>query len=270
MISVIGHVKTLGDGEAMRRLPSVDDDEFNALIRGINDMLDRLEKGSARLRMTEAKLQNNEIQKQKAIIFSLKKQINAHFTINTLNAVQTLADHGEIDAANQILSKLSALIRYAYAEDEYIEIWEELKIIRDYIDVMNLRYDHIITAVLNADDRLMDIRMPRMLLQPIIENAITHGFRNKTAGCVIEVSAKLTDDHVVISIADNGDGMSAKTLLALQGQLDAKIENAPNGLGGIALVNIRRQLRSFYGEDASIRIESTIDQSTMVTLCFPA
>ncbi|MDR0964856.1 MAG: histidine kinase [Clostridium sp.] len=269
MITVIGHVKTLGDGEAKRRLPLVDGDEFDALILGVNDMLDRLDKGSARLRMTEAKLQNNEIQKQKAIIFSLKKQINAHFTINTLSTVQTLADRGEIDAASQILSKLSSLIRYAYAEDERIGVWEELKIMNDYIDVMNIRYDHKITTIINADDRLMDYRMPRMLLQPIVENAITHGFRNRTLDCSIFVCAELIANRIRISITDNGDGMSEDALVALRARLDADDENAPDGLGGIALVNIRRQLRSFYGDDASIAIESTYGQNTIVTLQFP-
>ncbi|MDR0964209.1 MAG: histidine kinase [Clostridium sp.] len=269
MISVIGHVKTLGDGEAKRRLPPVEGDEFDALIRGVNDMLDRLEKGSERLRMTEAKLQNNEIQKQKAIIFSLKKQINAHFTINTLSAVQTLADRGEVDAASQILSKLSSLIRYAYAEDERISVWEELKIMDDYIDIMNLRHDHKITTMINADDRLMDYRMPRMLLQPIVENAVTHGFRNRFEDCTILVCAELIGDRIRISITDNGDGMSDDALAALRKHLDTDDENAPEGLGGIALVNIRRQLRSFYGESASICIESTVSQNTKVTLLFP-
>jgi sensor histidine kinase YesM len=270
MLSVIGHVKTLGDGGKARRLPPVNDDEFDALINGINDMLERLERGGERLRIAEAKLKNNEIQKQKAIIFSLKKQINAHFTINTLSTVQTLADMGEVNAASQILSKLSSLIRYAYAESEYISVWEELKIIGDYVDVMNIRYNNNITSVFDVDDRLMDYCMPRMLLQPIIENAITHGFRNHTANCIIEVCAQLSDGNIVISVADNGEGIPEEALFALRERLNSDAEDAPDGIGGIALVNIRRQLRSFYGKAASIRIESEKGQKTIVTLQFPA
>jgi two-component system sensor histidine kinase YesM len=293
MLSVIGHVKTLGDSGEKRRLPPVFDAEFDALISGINDMLDRLERGGERLRIAEAKLKNNEIQKQKAIIFSLKKQINAHFTINTLSTVQTLANMGEVNAASQILSKLSSLIRYAYAESEYISVWEELKIIGDYIDVMNIRHNakseerfsllmrsplkredsrnnNNIALVFDVDDRLMDYCMPRMLLQPIIENAITHGFRNRTANCTVEVRAQLSDGTIVISVADNGEGITEEALMSLKGRIDADAIDTPDGIGGIALVNIRRQLRSFYGEAASIHIESTKEQGTIVTLQFPA
>jgi sensor histidine kinase YesM len=269
MLSVIGHVKTLGDGGAERRLPPVEDEEFDALIRGVNDMLDRLERGSERLRVTEAKLKNNEIQKQKAIIFSLKKQINAHFTINTLSTVQTLADRGDVQEAGEILSKLSALIRYAYAEGERIGVWEELQITGDYIDVMNIRYNSKITAAFQVDDRLMDYRMPRMLLQPIVENAITHGFHSRAADCTIEVRASLCDDYMAIAIADNGDGMSEEALRQLKERLDSDTENAPDGIGGIALVNIRRQLRSFYGEASLLTIDSAEGIGTTVTLRLP-
>jgi sensor histidine kinase YesM len=269
MLSVIGHVKTLGDGEGQHRLPPSRDAEFDALISGVNDMLERLEQGGERLRIAEAKLKNNEIQKQKAIIFSLKKQINAHFTINSLSAVQTLADQGKVDEASDILSKLSALIRYAYAEGEQIGVWEELKITDDYIDVMNIRYNNKITSLCNADDRLMDYRMPRMLLQPIVENAITHGFKNRTAGCVIEVRAKVMGTNIAISITDNGDGMSSESLLELRERLTADAVDAPDGIGGIALMNICRRLRSLYGEAASFLIESIEGQGTTVTLLFP-
>jgi sensor histidine kinase YesM len=270
MLSVIGHVKTLGDGGEERRLPPVEDEEFDALIGGVNDMLDRLEQGSERLRVAEAKLKNNEIQKQKAIIFSLKKQINAHFTINTLSTVQTLADRGDVHEAGEILSKLSALIRYAYAEGERIGVWEELQITGDYIDIMNIRYNSKITAAFHVDDRLMDYRMPRMLLQPIVENAITHGFHNRVADCSIEVRASLCDHGIAISISDNGEGMSEETLRQLGERFHSETENAPDGIGGIALVNIRRQLRSFYGEAASLRIDSVAGQGTTVTLKLPA
>jgi two-component system sensor histidine kinase YesM len=270
MLSVIGHVKTLGGGGEERRLPLMEDEEFDALIRGVNDMLERLERGGERLRVTEAKLKNNEIQKQKAIIFSLKKQINAHFTINTLSTVQTLADRGDVREAGEILAKLSALIRYAYAEGERIGVWEELQITGDYIDVMNIRHNSKITAVFQVDDRLMDYRMPRMLLQPIVENAITHGFHSRTADCTIEVRAWLCDDYMAIAIADNGEGMSEETLRQLRERLESDTENAPDGIGGIALVNIRRQLRSFYGEAASFLMESAQEQGTTVTLRLPA
>jgi two-component system sensor histidine kinase YesM len=270
MLSVIGHVKTLGSGGTQRRLPPVDDDEFDALIGGVNDMLDRIEKGGEQLRVAEAKLKNNEIQKQKAIIFSLKKQINAHFTINTLSAVQALADSGAVAQAGEILSKLSALIRYAYAEGQLIGVWEELQITGDYIDVMNIRHNNKITAVFNLDDRLMDYRMPRMLLQPIVENAITHGFINRSADCAIEIRAQLLDKRIAISVADNGEGMSEENLSQLRERLEFDAEDTPGGIGGIALVNIRRQLRSFYGDEASFLIESVQGEGTTVTLLIPA
>jgi sensor histidine kinase YesM len=266
MLSVIGHVKTLGGGGKERRLPLMEDEEFDTLIGGVNDMLERLERGGEQLRVAEAKLKNNEIQKQKAIIFSLKKQINAHFTINTLSTVQTLADRGDVQKASDMLQKLSALIRYAYAEGERIGVWEELQITGDYIDVMNIRHGNKITAAFHVDDRLMDYRMPRMLLQPIVENAIAHGFRSRDAACLIEVRASLSDNRIAISIADNGEGMTEETLGQLRERLCSATEDAPDGIGGIALVNIRRQLRSFYGEEASLCIESAEGVGTAVRL----
>ncbi len=261
MVRIIGGIEALDAGGGTQALEHVQSAEFDGLVDKINEMLKNLEsKNSA--------IKNAEVDKQKALIISLKKQINAHFILSTLNIIRILGRQRELDRAEAIAADLMGLVRYAHHEDELINIWSESEILQKYIDIMNSRYDGKLTAEIDFDERLMEYRMPRMLLQPIVENAITHGFKGMSAGCIISIKAVLTDETVRFSVRDNGCGMSSEELSALNGKLNILPESA-RGVENIALLNIKNRLYHYYGDAGRLTIGSSSGSGTLVAITIP-
>jgi sensor histidine kinase YesM len=242
-------------------LPHVQSEEFDGLIDKINELLFNLNKRNDELRIAE-------IEKQKAIIFSLKKQINAHFTINTLNTIRIHAEQGDFEKAESVSMGLTSLIRYAHDKDELINILDELDILENYVGIMNSRYDEKIMADFAFDDRLMNYRMPRMLLQPIIENCIVHGFKDMDCGCVISLRAGLHDGAIVFRVSDNGCGMNGEEFAVLHDKLNTGTVTA-GGLDNIALLNIKNRLHHYYGGEGRLEIRQGESGGITVTVAMP-
>jgi len=207
-------------------------------------------------------------EKQKALVFSLKKQINAHFTINTLNTVRILVESGEFEKADTVVLGLTSLVRYAYDRDELINIWDELDILEDYIVIMNSRYNGKLETDFDFDDRLMNYYMPRMLLQPVIENSIVHGFKEMETGCYISVTAKINGNRVDFSIIDNGCGMTGDEISKLSEKQDFMTESTDE-FENIALLNIKNRLYHYFGENGQLKIAANDNSGTVVTISMP-
>jgi sensor histidine kinase YesM len=261
MVKVIDSIETLNTNAQTDSLPHVQSEEFDGLIDKINEMLLHIE-----TKNTEVK--NAEIEKQKALVFSLKKQINAHFTIGTLNTVRLLVERGEYAKAETVALGLTSLVRYAHDREELINIWDELTILENYIDIMNSRYNGKLEVDFDFDDHLMDYYMPRMLLQPIIENSIVHGFKEMDAGCCISVKAELRDGGVNFTVKDNGRGMGEKDLSTLTEKLNVN-PDAARGYENIALLNIKNRLFYYFKDAGHFNIQSEIGGGVEVSLTMP-
>jgi len=220
------------------------------------------------IKAAELRAKNAEIEQQKALVFSLKKQINAHFTINTVNTVRLLVEHGELEKAETVAMGLTSLVRYAYDREEFINIWEELDILEAYIEIMNSRYDGKLEVDFDFDDHLMEYYMPRMLLQPVIENSIVHGFKEMDAGCAITVAAQLHSGGVVFTVKDNGSGMSAEEISALNQKLSVGPE-AAQGYENIALLNIKNRLHYYFGEAGQLTVQCNSGGGIEVSILIP-
>lgn len=265
MVKVIGSIKSLNTATNTETLPYVQSEEFDGLIDIINEMLINLETKNNELLSAELRAKNAEIEQQKSLVFSLKKQINAHFTINTLNTVRLLVERGDLDKARAVAMGLTSLIRYAYEKDELINIWDEFEILQKYIAIMNSRYDSKFSVDFDFDDHLMDYSMPRMLLQPILENAIVHGFKDRDEDCVVSVKAELHEDAISFLISDNGCGMSTEELDALNERLITRSELI-QGYENIALQNIKNRLYYYYGSAGQIQIEQRLNGGIQVLI----
>ena len=202
-------------------------------------------------------LKNTEIKKQRAIIHSLKKQINAHFTVNILNIIRILVTKKDLERAAALCDGLSMLVRYAHDEDEFINAWDEFYILQNYINIMNIRYDDKFIVNFDLDDRLMDYKLPRMLLQPIIENSVSHGYRNFKQDCLIDISARIAENGILIRIRDQGEGLSEERFEEIYRRLEKPSGDSDSigGIENIALVNIHRRIGYYYGEEFGLTLE---------------
>lgn len=249
-------------------IPSVHNAEMDKLVTKLNEMLERIDVKNRSIQDAQLLIKNTEIKKQKAINYSLKKQINAHFTVNILNIIKILVSKKDLERASELCDGLSMLVRYAHDEDELINAWEEFYVLHNYINIMNIRYENKFEAVFDLDDRLMDLRIPRMLLQPIVENAVTHGYKNYRQDCVIEISAQVAGEQIIITIRDHGEGMSEPELELLRAQLSAGVneEQTAGGIENIALMNINRRIAYYYGEDCGLSFHTVVPTGTEVTI----
>jgi len=268
MVRTIGSIETLNTSIRTDSLPHVQSEEFDGLIDKINDMLLHIETKNSEVIAAELRVKNAEIEKQKALVFSLKKQINAHFTINTLNTVRILVERGELEKAEAVALGLTSLVRYAQDREELINIWEELNILDSYVEIMNNRYEGKMEVDFDFDDLLMEYYMPRMLLQPVVENSIVHGFKDMDTGCALSIKAEVRGDGVVFTVRDNGCGMSRDEISTLNEKLNDG-SGAAQGYENIALLNIKNRLYYSFGDAGRLIVKSDSGNGTEVSVMIP-
>jgi sensor histidine kinase YesM len=269
MLRVIKGVEELDENMEGHQLSLIQSEEFDGLIGKVNEMLGRLERRGKAVQVAELRALNADLEKQKAIVFSLKKQINTHFLINTLNQVLNRVGSGDAENAITMLKDLSSVVQYVFNEDDYVLVWDKFQILDNYLTILNIRYEHRITWDMDIDDSLMDEAMPRMLLQPIVENAAFHGLKNRK-DIYITIKMQRTPEHnMLITICDNGQGMTKEKLEDLRAKLEATPENAPDSAQNIALANVKRRLHSYFWDHSKMTIDSTAGAGTEVMLLLP-
>ena len=273
MLGLMENAKQIGVGQAHSEnlLAYTGQEDFDRLTDQINRMILRLEENSQRLLGMQSRVQQAELDKQHALIIALKKQINAHFTVNTLNVIRRLNELGENEKASEMCDGLSMLLRYANGAEDSIGGLEEIQVLERYVDIMQIRYPGRFTVSYDIDDQLDDVRLPRMLVQPIIENAVVHGLLGMDNGR-LALSARVEDGRIIFSVRDNGRGIPQRELEALQ----EKIRTAPDhpwseeGIEHIALPNIPTRVVSLFGQGYGLAVFSTPGMGTQVILTLPA
>lgn len=243
---------------------------LNKMIISINQLLARVEEYSHRAFETQQRLYEAELDKQKMDLYLLRKQINAHFAYNSLNTIHAIAaEHGQQDI-QLIAAGLAQLMRYSYAPDEYINLFDEMQLIEQYIGIMNIRFNHKFTVNYNVDDRLCQYIILRQMIQPLVENAMLHGLENKTGDCILTIDGEIVEQEknfLRITVHDNGIGMTKDILEKIQSRLSQKVEDfSPSG---IAIVNIHRRIQLYYGDYYGLQIQSAPEYGTRVSFTFP-
>ncbi len=189
------------------------------------------------------KYKNNQIelaqmssQLSRAQLNALRLQLQPHFLFNTLNTISSLMEF-DIKRAQKIVSKLGNLLRTVLDKNKrnLIPLREELEFIRSYLDIEHARFLDRLTIEYDVDDNVLDVMVPGLILQPIVENALKHGFTSRVEGGTIKLEAARIDDHVQLCVVDDGKGSD----LNLQDLLDK----------GIGLKNVKERLDLLY-EDA--------------------
>ncbi len=207
--------------------------------------------------------------KEKMQIGLLGTQMDAHFVMNTIITVETLIHKGESDKAASVSGGLADIIKHQYKGT--CNIFEEMSVLQQYIDIMNIRHNNRYNVSFDISDNLSEYMMQGFILQPIVENAFTHGFSSDSGYFLLTIRGKIENNAVVFEITDNGDGMSAESLLDIQTKLlTAHNDEFPaKGLDGVALLNIQKRIRLTSGERFGVSISSQLNQGTVVTVRLP-
>jgi two-component system, LytTR family, sensor kinase len=191
----------------------------------------------------------------RARLSALKMQLQPHFLFNTLNAIMVLVRERSTARAEEMLGRLSDLLRCVLdeAEAQEVALHRELDYVRLYLSIEQVRFDERLKVVIAADPSVLDAAVPHMALQPIVENALRHGIARSTAGGTIRITASALAGSVVIQVNDDGPGFGSG--------------NAGDR-GGIGLANTRARLLQLYGDDATLRVEPGCP-GAIVTMTLP-
>ena len=230
---------------------------FNIMIGKIKELLD-------------SKIKEQENLK-KAELRALQAQINPHFLYNTLDTIIWMAESKKTDDVVKIVSALSSFFRISLSKGmDWITIGEEVERIRSYLTIQKMRYRDILDFKIVVDEDVSENTILKLLLQPLVENALYHGIKNKRRGGTITVRARRRNrDEVLLEVEDNGIGFMPEKLAQLRAELedtsgDIKLES------GFGIGNVNKRIRLYYGEPYGLSIESEYAAGTCVTLVIPA
>lgn len=263
-------------------------DEIAVLSKAFQEMVPRLknyiegitEKAELEVQLKEEHMQNLTMKNslREAQLHALQAQINPHFIFNTINAGAQIALLEGDNKTSDFLVEAAVLFRYNLKSlDTPVTFKEELDNVRSYIYVLKTRFRTVnYIEELSDDPRLLQIKMPRLTLQPIVENAYIHGLSELENGGSIKIKASIENDNVVIRIIDSGRGITKKQRENLLGYIsgtDSTAETAQSKGGGhttgIGLNNIVKRLRLFYGTDDLFDINNNTGSGVCVTFRLP-
>ncbi len=207
--------------------------------------------------------------KRKSELSALQAQINPHFLYNTLDSVIWMAENGKHHDVVKMVTSLARLFRISISRGRnVITVKEELSHAENYLTIQKMRYKDQFEYRFEIDDEVLNYRTQKLLLQPIIENAIYHGIRQMVDEGEIVIRAYAKDDILYFEVEDNGLGMSElvrKDILKRHDQID----DGAVRVGGVGVTNVFERIKLMYGEDFGIDIESEIEEGTKITLSIP-
>lgn len=234
--------------------------EIAYLSSTINHMLHNINTLSGKLLEEEKQLADERLR-------TLQQQINPHFLNNVLQTMKALAIEKETNKISRITTLLGRFLAYSvYQPYQKVTLITELDYLRDYIDLQNIRYGGRIVYSIDCEEEIQDILIPKITLQPVVENSIEHGFRQEK-NLVINVSAENDLDSVNIIIRDNGQGMTEEQTAEIKAQID--LGNVYQQECSIGIVNVSERIRRMYGTDYGIEIISQKEKGTTVIIKIP-
>lgn len=201
-------------------------------------------------------------------IKGLQSKISPHFLFNTLNIIIKQAILEDAHNTQETVKHLSNLLRYSLGKTGKgtVTLLDEISYIRDYLVLQVIRFGTRVSAVIEIPDDLMDIKMPPMTLQPLVENAIIHGLEPKLeGGCIVIRAWSLKNDHVIIEISDNGEGIEKDKLEEIIQKINLRYVCEEE----IGITNVQRRLQIYFGSKYGISIDSVPGHGTTVQITVP-
>lgn len=235
-------------------------DEYSKVYNGFNNMV-------VELKSLINDLTNEKILKKEAEIKLLQAQINPHFLYNTLESIHSMAKLNRVAEISQMVSALSSFFRTSLSSGKDIVLLEEaVKLAVNYLIIQNIRFKDKISYGINVPQNLLSCRVPKLILQPVVENSIYHGIEKKKGTGTVWISAQIIDDCLQLLVEDDGEGISEKVLKDIQQSIDNdSFEDSKN----FALKNINRQIKLKYGNGYGLVIQSISGTGTRVIITLP-
>lgn len=236
-------------------------DELAVLGRNINDMAGSLQEMVDRIRDDEKRMRHAELR-------LLQEQINPHFLYNTLDTIVWLIEGGKSEEAEDMVLSLSNFFRLVLSHGkEIITIREEEQHIRSYLEIQQVRYRDILSYEINIDPSIHHYCIQKLTLQPIVENALYHGIKEKRDRGNIRITGTREQDNIRLVVEDDGAGMEEEEVDRLREEIQKPCKETCAGFG---LANVNERIRMRFGPQYGLQIESRKGAGTVITILIPA
>lgn len=247
-----------GAGDFSAKVEIHGNDEMAELGRSLNDMSEQI---SELLDMVKAK----EKSRRKLELQTLIYQINPHFLYNTLDSINAIARTNHDEQVVQLVTSLSRLFRLGlHRGEEFITVRDELAHVQYYLQIQKVRFGDQLSWEMKIDESLLERKICKFVLQPIVENAIVYGVRSRDEGGVIIISARKQGNDAVFEVKDNGTGMKPEGLEQVRRRIADSILR--HGESGFGLWNVNQRIRMYYGAEYGVKIFSEYNEGTTVVL----
>ena len=228
-------------------------DSLNVMIEKIQTLIDNVMLEQMRLREAELEI--------------LQMQINPHFLYNTLDTIVWLAEAGNKEAVVEMVQTLSDFFRSSLnSGKDIVSIESEIRHISSYLQIQRVRYQDILEYEISIPEEIKNCQIPKITLQPLVENALYHGIKYKRGKGKIVVTGWIQDHMCVLSVRDDGVGMTNERLHQVRGGLTTKIEDSNDFYG---LYNVNERIRLKFGGEYGLRIDSVSQEGTAVDVWLP-
>lgn len=237
--------------------------EINILVASFNRMVIRIEELIERVKLSSVSEKNAELH-------ALQSQVNPHFLYNTLDMIYWMLDEEGNEQLGELVLSLSSMFRYSSQWEDGVEVTlrEELEQIGHYLKIISIRLEGRVQIVMDIDERFLNIRIPKMTVQPVIENAVKHGLESLGRQGILKLYTREEGSSLKIIVEDNGVGMDEEQLNRM---LDSLYGQSPkeSGKNGIGLQNLHRRLQHMFGESYGLQIQSFPGEGTQVAIVLP-
>ena len=257
-ISALSHkVEQFGQGDFSTEPVESHITELQTLSRGFDEMASRINA-----------LMDKQIEDQKSLhraeLELLQAQINPHFLYNTLDSIAILAESQRNEDVVDMVTNLSTFFRNSLNKGEdLISLQAESTQVTSYLEIQQIRYSDILQYEINIPKDLLDCRVPKLILQPLVENALYHGIKNRRGMGKIMITGEAAGEDILLHISDNGVGMDFEQLRALRAGV---YEDRHTGLG---LVNVHKRIRLYCGSEYGLSFESEPGRGSTVSVRLP-
>lgn len=231
--------------------------EIYSLSVGVEQMVERMD-----ALMKESTIKQENL--RKAELALLQAQINPHFLYNTLDTIIWLIEAEKSEAAEKMVSDLSDFFRHTLSNGkDVVSLEDEIKQVTSYLQIQQVRYKDILNYSIDIEEEVYEKMLPKLTIQPLVENALYHGIKEKRGGGTIKIKGARFGDEIILKVVDNGAGILPERL--------SELRSAMNGEErvGFGLITVHERLRLFFGEEAGLEVESTVGEGTAITVRIP-
>lgn len=254
-------MRKIRKGDMNLRVSGLGNDEIGELGENFNKMLDEMQQ-------LIAKEYKNQLMLQEAEYKALQAQINPHFLYNTLDTMSSIAQIQDCTLVSNLSESLSAIFRYSLdMKNQMSTVEREMLHLKNYIYVMDVRMNNDIQYIFEVEEQVLPLEIPRLTLQPIVENALKYGVRDIKREKIIRMGGKKIDELLILTVEDNGVGMKAESLN--QQFEENNLEYVEKG-DSIGLHNINARIKLLFGPAYGVSIESELGKGTKVTVTIPS